>query len=81
MRAGQHYRCQNPVCRAEIEVLKDSVEGTSNPRCCCGAEMKKPYSKPVLQRLHKDAPAVAAFLEHQKQKKYPCEAQPEGQKC
>lgn len=36
MRKGQHYRCQNPECRIEIEVRKDSIEGLSNPMCCCG---------------------------------------------
>jgi len=45
--AGQTYRCQNSACRAEIQVTKSSVEGASNPRCCCGSEMKKPYVKPV----------------------------------
>ncbi len=68
MRKGQRYRCQNPGCRAEIEVITDSVEGTSNPSCCCGTEMKKPYSKPVLRRLDKNSPAVAAFFGHQRAK-------------
>lgn len=54
MRKGQRFRCQNPGCRAEIEVIKDSMEGASNPRCCCGTVMKKLYSKPVLRTLDKD---------------------------
>jgi hypothetical protein len=54
MRAGQRYRCQNLDCRAEIEVNKDSQEGHENPRCCCGAEMKKVYSNPVLRTFDKD---------------------------
>ena len=51
MKTGQRYRCQNPDCRAEIEVKKDSKEGEANPRCCCGAAMKKSYSKPVFKVL------------------------------
>ena len=61
MQSGQRYRCQNVKCRAEIEVKKASIEGSSNPRCCCGAEMKKVYSKPVLRELDKDAAVVAEF--------------------
>jgi hypothetical protein len=51
MNAGQRYRCQNPDCRCEIEVIKTSTEAESNPRCCCGAEMKKPYEKPAFKTL------------------------------
>jgi hypothetical protein len=62
MRNGQHYRCQNPECRAEIEVRKDSIEGLSNPVCCCGAAMKRTYTKPVFRELDKDeAPFVELF--------------------
>ncbi len=61
MQTGQRYRCQNEDCRAEIEVRKASIEGSSNPRCCCGAEMKKVYSEPVLRELDKDATLVAEF--------------------
>jgi hypothetical protein len=61
MRMGQIYRCQNEQCRAEIKVTKDSIEGDSNPRCCCGAEMKKPYSTPILRRLETTAELTALF--------------------
>ncbi len=54
LRKGQRFRCQNRECSAEIEVTKDSVEGASNPKCCCGAKMKKVYSKPVLRTFDKD---------------------------
>jgi hypothetical protein len=57
MQSRQRYRCQK--CAAEIEITKDSMEGRSNPRCCCGGEMKKPYAKPVLITTAKDAPIVA----------------------
>jgi hypothetical protein len=62
MRKGDVFRCQNPECRAEIEVRRDSVEGPLNPRCCCGAEMKKRYAKPVLTVLDKDKAGLAALF-------------------
>jgi len=51
MQKGQQYRCQNPNCRDEIEVVKNSREEDSNLRCHCGAKMKKVYSKPVFREL------------------------------
>jgi hypothetical protein len=54
MTVGQVFRCQNRDCRCEVKVIEPSIESTSNPRCCCGAEMKKPYSKPVLRALNSD---------------------------
>lgn len=54
MTEGQVFRCQNRDCRCEVIVIKPSIESTSNPRCSCGAEMKKPYSKPGLRALNSD---------------------------
>lgn len=51
MIAGQRYDCLNPDCRCEIQVIKNSMEANSNPRCCCGAEMKKPYKRPTVTTL------------------------------
>lgn len=66
LRKGQRFRCQNPDCRAEIEVAKDSIAGTSL-RCCCGSEMKKLYSPPVF--TNRDAEReVLAPLFHTKAK-------------
>jgi hypothetical protein len=62
MRKGQVFRCQNPNCRAEIRVEKDSIEVVANPRCGCGAEMKKPYAAPALRRLE-PRPELIALLE------------------
>jgi hypothetical protein len=59
MRKGQRLRCQNPQCAAEIEVIKDSIEGECNVTCCCGAVMKKPYEKPAL-RIRKTDGAILA---------------------
>ena len=61
MLMGQRYRCPNVECGAEIEVKKASIEGRSNPRCCCGAEMKKPYTQPVLRTFGKDATVASEF--------------------
>ena len=47
----QVYRCQNRTCGCEMRVTKPSLETDLNPRCCCGAEMKKPYTKPELRIL------------------------------
>jgi hypothetical protein len=52
---GQIYRCQNRSCNCEVTVVKPSVEGRSNPRCCCGAEMKKTYVPPEVRELSSDA--------------------------
>jgi len=51
---GQAYRCQNRDCGCEVRVIKPSIESNSNPRCSCGAEMKKPYKQPVLRTLNSD---------------------------
>jgi len=62
LRKGQIYRCQNAECRAEIEVVKDSIEAVSNPRCCCGFEMKRAYTIPVFSPLDRNAPKVKALF-------------------
>ncbi len=51
MTEGQVYRCQNTTCACEIRVLRASTNARANPRCCCGAEMKKPYRKPAWRTL------------------------------
>jgi len=56
---GQRYRCQKRKCAAEIQVTKDSTEGEFNVRCCCGSEMKKPYSQPVLTNRDADREVLA----------------------
>ena len=61
MQRGQLYRCQNAECRAEIAVKEASIEGSGNPVCCCGAEMKKAYGAPVLRELTQDEAVVAEF--------------------
>jgi hypothetical protein len=51
MTDGQIYRCLNRDCGCEIQVTKPSIEAKANPRCCCGAEMKKPYQKPLARAV------------------------------
>jgi hypothetical protein len=62
MRKGQRLRCQNPECAAEIEVIKNSIEGESSVTCCCGGAMKEPYRKPVLTRLSTDRSTLARLF-------------------
>ena len=41
---GEHYRCPDPHCGCEMEVVKGApptCEGTEKPRCCCGRSMEK----------------------------------------
>jgi hypothetical protein len=59
MTEGQVYHCQNRTCGSEIVVTKASLEASANPRCGCGAEMKKPYSPPVLRMLDPDDELVS----------------------
>lgn len=56
LRKGERVRCQNQECGAELEVMKDSIEGEFSVTCCCGAMMKKPYSAPLLETRHADDP-------------------------
>ncbi len=60
MTEGQVFRCQNRHCGCEIRVLRTSVTAHTNPRCCCGAEMKKPYRKPAFRALSSDLELTAA---------------------
>jgi len=62
LRKGQRYRCQNRECGAEIEALRDSIEGQSNPVCCCGGEMKKPYRRPLLKTYQSDAAVISELF-------------------
>ena len=51
MNAGERWRCTNENCRCEVLVQSGGrVEG-ANPRCACGAPMKKAYVPPALTYL------------------------------
>jgi hypothetical protein len=49
MKEGKIYRCTNTKCLCEVKVIKGSLEASSNPRCCCGTEMKKSYTAPRVE--------------------------------
>ena len=59
MTEGQVFRCQNPDCRSEIRVEKESIDGISNPICCCGAEMKTAYEPPAQRKLDRTPELIA----------------------
>jgi hypothetical protein len=51
MKSGEQWHCTNPACHCEVQVpSKNAIEGT-NPRCVCGAPMKKSYAPPNLAYL------------------------------
>jgi hypothetical protein len=59
----ERFICQSACCGREIEILLEpsvGAERASNPRCACGAETKRVYSKPVLQKISK-AEAMVRF--------------------
>jgi hypothetical protein len=64
MIADQTYKCTNPTCRCEVKVIRLSDAGSQNPRCGCGAEMKKPYSPPVLRELPSNAEVLVGRRTH-----------------
>jgi len=51
MKFGERWHCANAACRCSVLVeTGGEIEG-GNPRCACGAAMKKDYSPPVFRRL------------------------------
>jgi len=51
MKAGEQWNCSNPACHCEIVVQSASQAEGGNPRCVCGAPMKKKYCPPQLSYL------------------------------
>jgi len=51
MRLGDTWNCTNPGCQAKILVQAESRGDGINPRCSCGALMKKKYTSPVFRYL------------------------------
>lgn len=61
---NDRYICQNPACRKEFERPKDPSSGkTANPRCSCGSETKKAYSKPMATAHKLSEAEASAFRE------------------
>ena len=51
MKTHDRWLCTNPACGCELLVVSRASEGGKNPRCSCGAAMKKRYVSPVLTYL------------------------------
>ena len=51
MKIGEQWHCTNSACRCEVLVQSNSETGGTNPRCVCGAFMKKKYAPPNLTYL------------------------------
>ena len=63
LKTGERWHCTNPACHTEIRVEAGGEVGGSNPRCCCGAVMKKRYEPPALRYLEflrAEAPPIVA---------------------
>jgi hypothetical protein len=45
------WQCTNPACGCEVLVERGGSKDGKNPRCACGAAMKKRYVSPVLTYL------------------------------
>ena len=68
MKTGQRWHCTNPACNCEILVANGVEAEGQNPRCICGALMKKKYVSPVLTYLdflHLEEPVVPGSGSHQ----------------
>jgi hypothetical protein len=67
MKTEDRWHCTNPACGCEVLVEASAIADGENPRCSCGAAMKKRYTSPVLTYLdflHLDeTPKVASGKE------------------
>jgi len=51
MKSEDRWHCTDPACGCEGLVESGGSEDGKNPRCSCGAEMKKRYASPVFTYL------------------------------
>lgn len=51
MKSQDRWHCTNPACGCQVLVESGGNEDGKNPRCSCGAAMKKRYVSPVLSYL------------------------------
>lgn len=51
MQSGETWLCSNPACQGSVVVKPGTYIEGSNPRCSCGARMKKKYTSPVFRYL------------------------------
>jgi len=65
MKSRERWRCTDSACHLEVIVdSPGSIEGT-DPRCACGAAMKKEYTSPVfryLDFLRLDEPVLSDLM-------------------
>ena len=62
MKTADRWHCTNPDCGCEVLVECSGEVPGSNPRCTCGAPMKKKYVSPALsylEFLRVDEPVVS----------------------
>ncbi|HEY1422393.1 MAG TPA: hypothetical protein VGF20_03000 [Candidatus Acidoferrum sp.] len=45
------WHCTNHSCNAEVVVQAEDQSNDANPRCACGAPLKKKYTSPVFRYL------------------------------
>ena len=64
MQTEDRWQCTNPACGCEVLVESGASAEGKNPRCSCGAAMKKKYASPALTYLDflrvKETPKVTA---------------------
>jgi hypothetical protein len=67
MKTEDRWHCSNPACGCEVLVESSASADGTNPRCSCGAAMKKKYASPVLTYLDflrlEETPKVTARKE------------------
>ena len=51
MNAKDRWHCTNPGCGCLVSVENSGSQEGKNPRCSCGAAMKKIYVSPALTYL------------------------------
>jgi hypothetical protein len=51
MKSEDRWHCTNPACGCEVLVERSGSADGKNPRCSCGATMKKRYVSPALTYL------------------------------
>ena len=64
MQTHDRWHCTHPTCGCRVLIESGASEDGKNPRCSCGAAMKKTYVSPVLTYLEflkvEETPEVAA---------------------
>ena len=67
MKSEDRWHCTNSACGCEVLVESGASQPGKNPKCSCGAAMKKRYVSPVLTYLDflhlEEIPTVAAGKE------------------